>query len=203
MIHETIITTCTREGTPHVAPMGMRFEQGLAVLAPFKPSRTLDNILATQSAVINFTTDVRIFAGCVTGAQRDWPTRAASRVNSVRLEQSLSHTELQLDHIADDPQRPVLHMRCVHTETHAPFGGFSRAQAAVVEGAILVSRLFMLPADKIDHEMAYLQIAIDKTAGPYERVAWDWITQAVEHFRATGEAVDKAPAPGIDPTHTT
>jgi hypothetical protein len=193
MIHETIITTASATGDPHTAPMGVRFEHGLAILAPFKPSRTLDNILATQSAVINFTTDVRVFAGCVTGTQRDWPTCAASIVNSVRLEQSLAHTELALDHIGDDPQRPVLHMRCVHSETHAPFAGFNRAQAAVVEGAILVSRLFMLPADKIDREMAYLQIAIDKTAGSYELVAWEWITAAVERFRVTGDAIDKDP----------
>ncbi|MBP0594108.1 DUF447 family protein [Paraburkholderia sp. LEh10] len=188
MIHETIITTASHDGVPHVAPMGVRFEQNLAILAPFRPSKTLDNIVATHAAVINFTTDVRVFAGCVTGAQREWPTRAASRVGSVRLQQSLAHTELTLDHMTDDPQRPVLHMRCVHSETHAPFGGFNRAQAAVVEGAILVSRLFMLPADKIDREMAYLQIAIDKTAGPDERVAWEWITAAVERFRATGGA---------------
>ncbi|ALL69858.1 DUF447 family protein (plasmid) [Paraburkholderia caribensis MBA4] len=86
-------------------------------------------------------------------------------------------------------------MRCVHTENHAPFSGFNRAQAAVVEGAILVSRLFMLPADKIDREMAYLQIAIDKTAGPDELAAWQWITAAVERFRATGDAADKKTAP--------
>ena len=86
-------------------------------------------------------------------------------------------------------------MRCVHTENHAPFTGFNRAQAAVVEGAILVSRLFMLPADKIDREMAYLQIAIDKTAGPDELTAWQWITAAVERFRTTGNAADKKTAP--------
>jgi hypothetical protein len=187
MIHETIITTATRDGTPHIAPMGVRFEQGLAILAPFRPSTTLDNILATQAAVINFTTDVRVFAGCVTGTQRDWPTVAASRVPAVRLAQSLAHTELTLAETLDDAQRPTLKMRCVHTETHAPFGGFNRAQAAVIEGAILVSRLFMLPADKIDREVAYLQIAIDKTAGPDEQTAWSWIIAAIERHR-TGAA---------------
>ena len=202
MIHETIITTCTIDGVPHTAPMGVRFdekEKGLAILSPFKPSRTLDNVLATRAAVINYTTDTRIFAGCVTGTQRDWPTCPATQVNSVRLKESLAHTELTLDHITDDPQRPVLHMRCVHAETHAPFAGFNRAQAAVVEGAILVSRLFMLPADKIDREMAYLQIAIDKTAGPDELTAWNWITAAVQRFRTTGDAADKKAEPS---THT-
>jgi hypothetical protein len=75
-------------------------------------------------------------------------------------------------------------MKCVYRETHAPFAGFNRAQAAVVEGAILVSRLFMLPADKVDREMAYLQIAIDKTAGDAERAAWDWLVAAVARHRA-------------------
>ncbi len=107
-------------------------------------------------------------------------------MNSVRLAGSLAHTELELDTLQDDKQRPVLRMRCVHSETHAPFAGFNRAQAAVVEGAILVSRLFMLPADKVDHEMAYLQIAIDKTAGEMEHAAWDWITAAVARHRAGG-----------------
>ncbi|CAB3753907.1 DUF447 domain-containing protein [Paraburkholderia solisilvae] len=185
MIHETIITTAARDGTPHIAPMGVRFEQGLAILAPFRPSTTLDNILATQAAVINFTTDVRVFAGCVTGTQRDWPTVAATRVPSVRLAQPLAHTELALAETLEDAQRPTLKMRCVHSETHAPFGGFNRAQAAVIEGAILVSRLFMLPADKVDREVAYLRIAIDKTAGPDELTAWSWILAAIDRYRAT------------------
>jgi hypothetical protein len=184
MIHETIVTTAARDGRPHIAPMGVRFEDGLAILAPFRPSTTLDNIVATRAAVINFTTDVRVFAGCVTGYSKDWPTLPATHVDSVRLSGSLAHMELELDTFQDDPQRPVLRMRNVHGETHAPFTGFNRAQAAVVEGAILVSRLFMLPAEKVDHEMAYLQIAIDKTAGEQERIAWDWITAAVARHRA-------------------
>ena len=56
-------------------------------------------------------------------------------------------------------------MARVHEVTHAPFIGFNRAQAAVIEGAVLVSRLHMLPRRRSTAEMAYLQIAIDKTAG--------------------------------------
>jgi hypothetical protein len=42
----------------------------------------------------------------------------------------------------------------------------------------------MLPADKIDAEFGYLQIAIDKTAGPKEREAWGWLSDAVAAHRA-------------------
>jgi uncharacterized protein len=183
MIFETIVTTSTPDGEPHIAPMGVRYEEGFAILSPFRPSVTLENIAATRSAVLNFTTDVRIFAGCVTRCATDWPTVAASRVASVRLAESLAHTELELERIDDDAERPVLRMRSVHTEQHEPYQGFNRAQAAVVEGAVLVSRLFMLPAEKVDREMAYLQIAIDKTAGERERTAWNWLVAAVARYR--------------------
>jgi hypothetical protein len=54
----------------------------------------------------------------------------------------------------------------------------------VLEAAILVSRLSMLPREKVDAEIAYLRIAIDKTAGPEEREAWDWLMDAVKQFYA-------------------
>ncbi len=168
--------------------MGVRYEDGFAILSPFRPSVTLDNILATRAAVLNFTTDVRVFAGCVTRTATDWPTVAASRVASVRLAESLAHTELELEQIDDDEKRPALRMRCVLNEQHEPFRGFNRAQAAVVEGAILVSRLFMLPAEKVDREIAYLQIAIDKTAGERERTAWEWLLAAVARYRESATA---------------
>ena len=75
-------------------------------------------------------------------------------------------------------------MARVHEVAHAPFIGFNRAQAAVIEGAVLVSRLHMLPPEKIDAEMGYLQIAIDKTASATEREAWAWLREAVERHRA-------------------
>lgn len=196
MIHETIVTTASLDGQPHIAPMGVRRDGDCVILAPFKPSSTLGNIVETGVAVVNYTTDVRIFAGCVTRTQTDWPTVRATRIAGVRLAAPLAHDELELEDISDDAQRPELKMRRVHHETHAPFTGFNRAQAAVVEGAILVSRLFMLSADKIDAEMAYLQIAIDKTAGDAERVAWGWLVAAIARHRATANAGTLQPTSG-------
>lgn len=67
----------------------------------------------------------------------------------------------------------------VHSAAHQPFIGYNRAQAAVLEGAILSTRLHMLEPDKVLTEMAYLAIAIGKTAGPREREAWGWIEDKV------------------------
>ncbi len=187
MIYETVVTTVDREGRAHLAPMGVRYAGRQVVLMPFKPSTTLDNVLATGCAVLNLLTDVRVFAGCVTG-RRDWPLQPADTVPGVRLEAALAHAELRLAAQHDDAQRPVLTLDRVHEATHAPFAGFNRAQAAVIEGAVLISRLHMLPKEKVDTEMAYLQIAIDKTAGPAEHEAWGWLRQAEAAHRETRPA---------------
>lgn len=192
MIYETLVTTVAADGTVHCAPMGAQYAGDEVVLMPFRPSTTLDNILAGGCAVLNLSTDVRIFAGCVTG-RREWPTLPAERIAGRRLSAALAHVELRLLRCDDDPQRPLLRMGRVWEGTHGAFPGFNRAQAAVIEGAVLVSRLRMLPPDKVDRELAYLQIAIDKTAGPAELEAWSWLTGAVAAFRA-GPADAKAAA---------
>jgi hypothetical protein len=182
-IYETVITTVVPDGRVHIAPMGVRYAGEQVVLMPFKPSTTLANVLATRHAVLNVVTDTRVFAGCVTG-RRNWPTVAAECIAGQRLACALSHLELELVEHVDDAQRPVLRLARVHAATHAPFIGLNRAQAAVVEGAVLVSRLHMLPMEKIESEMKYLQIAIDKTATAAEHEAWGWLRDAMAAHRA-------------------
>ena len=184
LIFETVVTTCSPAGVVHVAPMGVRYVGRDVVLMPFRPSTTLANIEASGRAVLNLLTDVRVFAGCVTG-RREWPTVALAGAAGARLACALGHVELRLVEQRDDTQRPVLRLSREHEAQHAPFIGFNRAQAAVVEGAVLVSRLRMLPADKVDAEMHYLQIAIDKTAGAPELEAWGWLQQAVLAHRTS------------------
>jgi hypothetical protein len=182
MIFETIVTTVAQGAHIHIAPMGIREQDGVIVLAPFRPSATLENLLASRCAVVNYSDDVRVFAGCLTG-RRDWPVVPAEKIACVRLQSSLAHAELEVDRIEDDEVRPRLLCRRIHEQSHAPFRGFNRAQAAVLECAILVSRLHMLPREKIEAELKYLNIAIEKTAGPNEREAWEWLNAGIQqHF---------------------
>ncbi len=181
MIRECIVITQSRAGAVHIAPLGLIEEGEHLVIAPFRPSLTLDNLRENPFAVVNYTDDVLVFAGCLTG-RREWPTRPATKVPGAVLEHALAHAELQVVAVAEDEQRPRFRCAVIHEENHRPFHGFNRAQAAVVEAAILVSRLHMLPPDKIEREIGYLQIAIDKTAGPRERQAWDWLMERIaEH----------------------
>jgi uncharacterized protein len=180
MIRESIVTTLGPDGGVHIAPIGVIVEAQGLVIAPFRPSATLDNRLARKAAVVNYTDDVRVFAGCITGRKRDWPTRPAERVQGAVLDAALAHEELELAVVREDSQRPRLICRTLWVATHAPFRGFNRAQSAVIEAAILASRLSMLPREKIEREIAYLTIGLEKTAGPREREAWGWLMEMID-----------------------
>ncbi len=181
MITESIITTVNDDGTAHIAPMGVIWREDRPVLAPFRPSTTLANLERSGAAVINFTDDVRIFAGGVTG-RRDWPVVPVDKIAGLRLQAALTHLEIVVEVLEGDDARPHFICRIVADGVHGRFAGFNRAQAAVVEAAILVSRLHMLPHEKIEREMEYLAIAVGKTAGPREAEAWEWITQHIAAF---------------------
>jgi len=182
MILETIVTTRDETGRDHIAPMGIRREGGFIVLSPFRPSATLEHVLREDCAVVNYTDDVRVFAGCLTGRYA-WPTLPVEHLPCRRLAAALAHSEVRLERVQEDPTRPRLYCREVAHVTHAAFAGFNRAQSAVIEAAILVSRLHMLPREKVDSEMAYLAIGLEKTAGPRELEAWGWLEARIREFR--------------------
>lgn len=183
MIQETIVTTQNTAGKTHIAPMGIHVQADEFIILPFRPSTTLNNLLATKVAVINYCDDVRIFAGCITG-KRDWPLIASEKISGQVLQAALAHTEVELVRVEEDATRPKLFCRAVHSVNHAPFQGFNRAQYSVLELAILVSRLSMLPLAKIQAELDYLSIGFNKTAGTREQEAWEWLIPVVNKHLA-------------------
>jgi uncharacterized protein len=174
LIREAIVTTVNALGEPHLAPLGLIAEGEGWILAPFHPSATLDNLRQAPFAVANLTDDVRVFAGCLTG-RRNWPLTPAAVVAAPRLTATLSHLELVVVDVRENELRPRFVCRVVHRASHAPFQGFNRAQAAVIEGAVLVSRLHLLPRAEVEAELARLEITVGKTAGAAEAEAWSWL----------------------------
>jgi len=182
MIQEVIVSTQNTEGVPHIAPMGIHINNDEIIILPFRPSTTLNNILQSKYAVINYCDDVRVFAGCLTG-KRNWPLTKTENNKGHFLSSALAHKELELVRIEDDETRPKLYCKAVNSVNHAPFQGFNRAQYSVLEAAILVSRLKMLPIEKIQSEIDYLSIGLDKTAGDKELEAWGWLMTLIEKHK--------------------
>ena len=180
LIYETVVTTVAADGKPHVAPMGVRYAQA---------RRRADAVPAVDDARQHRgdrlrgaepLTDVRVFAGCVTGRgatgrlrppsrQRrspacGWPARSA--MSSCGWSSS-----------SDDPQRPVLRHGARRTRRSTRrSSAFNRAQAAVLEGAVLVSRLHMLPRRQ-DRPPRWpiCRSRSTRPPAPHEREAWGWL----------------------------
>ena len=191
LIREVVVTTVNARGEPHIAPLGIIAEGERWILAPFHPSTTLENLRQAPFAVANLTDDVRVFAGCLTG-RRDWPLAAATMVAAPRLARTLAHLELVVVEVREDALRPRFVCRVAHHAQHAPFEGFNRAQSAVIEGAVAVSRLHMLPRAEVEAELARLEIVVGKTAGAAEAEAWGWLKEKAAQFfarDAAGESV--------------
>jgi len=186
LIHEAILTTLDEHGAPHVAPLGLIADGEDVVLAPFHPSATLRNLRANPFAAASFPDDARVVAGCLTG-RRDWPLAPCETIAAPRLADALTHLELVVTQTRDDATRPRFRCRVAHRQGHKPYPGFTRAFAAVVEGAVLISRLRMTPRAEMEPELARLAIIVEKTAGPAEREAWGWLAQAAQaHWRGQG-----------------
>ncbi len=178
-IDEVIVTTLSEQGEAHSAPMGISYIDEQVLIQPFKPSSTYDNLKRHRHCTINYIDDVRVFAGALTG-RRSWPTLPCEKIEGEYLEQALAHAELDIILFEDKDPRARFTGRIIHEVTHAPFRGFNRAQNAVIEAAVLTSRLNMLPKAKVQQEINYLRIAIEKTAGEREREAWGWLMDKIE-----------------------
>ncbi len=178
-IHEVIVTTINEDGQPHSAPMGISEVNAHILIKPFKPSSTYDNLKQHRQCTINYTDDVRVFAGSLTG-RRSWDMLPCQQIEGFYLSQALAHTELEIVSFDDGGPRASFKGAIVCDVNHSPFRGFNRAQSAVIDAAVLVSRLKMLPEEKIQQEISYLSIAIEKTAGPRELEAWGWLMTKVK-----------------------
>jgi hypothetical protein len=181
-IVETIVTTMNASGEPYIAPLGLIQDGPHWIVAPFKPSRTLENLRMHPFAVASHTDDVRVFAGGVTG-RKLWPLEVAKKIKGYRLADCVTHWEMKVERFFEDDQRPRFACSIVHTQTHKAWEGFNRAQAAVLELAVLTTRLNMLPPEKVENELKYLDIAISKTAGPREEEAWEWLMEKINAWR--------------------
>jgi hypothetical protein len=192
LIIETIVTTTDTRGQPHVAPLGLIADGDHWIVAPFAPSRTLDNLRAVPFACASHTDDVRLFAGGVTG-RKAWPLVPARRVTGARLADCVSHDELSVVRVIENTDRPRFVCELVTHDEHRPWRGMNRARAAVIEAAILVSRLHMLAPAKVESEIAHLAVAVSKTAGPVELEAWGWLMERIDVWRREGAARETPP----------
>jgi uncharacterized protein len=181
-ILETVVTTINPDGSVNCAAMGVEWGEQRIVIKPFRGTRTLRNLRATEAAVVNLTDDILLFSQAALGDPRP-PTRSAADVEGAVLDDACSWREVRVESVDDGEPRARVTTVVVGGGTGREFLGFNRACHAVLEASILASRARLLPAEEIEAELRRLQVLVDKTAGPREREAMAYVIKALARAR--------------------
>ncbi len=175
MILEALVTTLDPDGAAHLAPMGPRVSVDFArfTLRPFPTSHTYQNLLRHGEGVLHITDDALLLARAAIGAHEVPPVRAAERVRGFVLADCCRYFEFVVVAVDASAERVSIEAEVVYTGRVRDWFGFNRAKHAVVEAAILATRLHILPLSEVRAEFAKLRVIVGKTGGPDEHAAMD------------------------------
>ena len=177
-IIESVVTTINPDGSVNCGAMGVEWGARQIVIKPFRGTRTLRNLRANGAAVVNLTDDILLFSQAALGDPHP-PTRPAASFEGAVLDDACSWREVRVEAIDDSAQRARVSTVVVDGGSGREFLGFNRASHAVLEASILASRVRMLPAEEIRTELRRLQVLVDKTGGPREREAMEYVIEAL------------------------
>jgi uncharacterized protein len=185
MILETIVSTLDAAGRANFAPMGITLEGERIILRPFRGAATWKNLQEVGEGVVNFTDNVLLFARCAIGSEVP-PHRGARRVRGNVLLDVCYWKEFVIESRDLAEERARFSGRVVTEGRERDFIGFNRGKHAVIEASILATRLHLLGRERVLEEISRLRPLVDKTGGPGEREAFDFLSNHAREWRHAG-----------------
>jgi hypothetical protein len=186
LVLEGLVTTLDAGGSMHLAPMGPHVEPDFRhfQLRPFPTSQTYRNLQAFPEGVLHVTDDAMLLAQAAIG-QVPAPPRClpARQVRGFVLADACRALEFRAVEFDASEQRVRIDCEVVHAQSLRDFFGFNRAKHAVVEAAILATRVHLRPPAEILAEFAKLALLVDKTGSDREHEALALLTRFVESAR--------------------
>ncbi len=183
MIIEGVLTTENSDGSPHVAPLGPVVDEQLNnwILRPYQSSTTFQLLRHHERCVFHVVDDVLLIAKLVLGdCPKDLPF---VRHDGGWILQSACHWyRLRVQDWNIEQSRAEATAIREASGRLREFWGWNRAKHAVLEAAILLTRLELLDLDVIVAQWQALGSAVRKTAGEQEQLAWDLLTQRLLAF---------------------
>lgn len=179
---EGIVTTLNGDGSPHIAPMGPIVDREFTrlLLRPFRTSTTYQNLKRSGEGVLHVTDDVDLFARAAVG-QLDKlpPLTPAKTIEGMILADACRWYAFRIDTLDDDEERTAIVAQVVDSGRLRDFFGFNRAKHAIIEAAILATRIEFLEPAHILAEFDRLAAPVSKTGGHAERNAFEFLRQYV------------------------
>lgn len=176
LLIEGVVTSTNPDGATNTAPMGLIVDADWrrVLLRPYQPSRTFDNVTRTGRCVLNITDDVELIAAAALGElPPDRPALSPTPCGRGRyLADACRWYSLEVVSVDDSRQRSEILCRVADSGRLRDFVGFNRAKHAVIEAAILATRVGLLGRGAVRQQIAALAPAVEKTGGPAERRAF-------------------------------
>jgi hypothetical protein len=197
LLIEGVVTTLNDDGTPHIAPMGpiVDADFNVLLLRPFRTSTTYQNLKRSRQGVFHVTDDVELLARAAVG-QLDTrpPLRRAAAIDGVVLDDACRWYAFRVESLDDAEERTRFVARVCDRGFQREFVGFNRAKHAVVESAILATRIGLLDAAFIRGEFTRLSAFVDKTGGQQERRAFAFLQEYIaEHLPGVSPSSEELP----------
>ncbi|MCP4509667.1 MAG: DUF447 family protein [Fuerstiella sp.] len=190
MIVEGLLTSTNADGKINVAPMGpiVRGDFESLLLRPFRGSTTYANLIETRTAVFHVVDRVGVIArAAVSRLDRLPDTVAATAVSGAVLVDCCRWFEVKIRDVDITNERSEMQAEVVYAGQRRPYFGLNRARHAVIEAAILATRVHLVPRDEIESALQMLAPAVARTGGPEETDAFDMLQRHIElHY--VGEA---------------
>lgn len=193
MILEGIINTTNADGSVNISPMGpvVDTEMRRMALRPFPSSTTCVNLRREGHAVFHVVDNVELLArAAIDRFDAPPPLLSMDEVPVPVLADACRWYAIEVREIDDSEPRVLFECEVVARGRLRDFFGFNRAKHAVIEGAILATRLHILPVQEIREEFERLAVLVQKTAGPQEQKAFDLLRHYIEEQAAHVEAVE-------------
>jgi len=182
------VTTVSDEGEMNLAPMGPMVDEAMTtlVLRPFQTSTTFRNLMQRPEGVFHVTDDVLMLAQAAVGRIDPLPLMVDAEVVSGQVVANACRWyEFRIEEADTSSERSVLTARIVHSGRTRDYFGLHRARHAVLEAAILATRVHLLEVEDIRSQIDQLGIIVEKTAGPTEQRAFDLIRDYVAEAHAS------------------
>ncbi len=186
MILESLVTTVDAAGQVNLAPMGPHVDEGQTsfVLKPFATSRTHANLRATGLAVVHVTDDSALIARAAIDEVRTLPPlRPARTAGCFVLEDCCRWFVLRVLRWEGTVERPAAICEVIEHGSERDFWGFCRAKHAVLEAAILATRVHLFDRVELKSELARLLPLVEKTGGVAEREAFAMLGRYIDAWQ--------------------
>lgn len=177
---EGIVTSENEGGTTHIAAMGPRVDWPTKriLLRPFQSSTTYSNLLRSGRGILHVTDDVLLMSRAAIGKlPNDTPTVPGPDGFPNRLADCVRWYAFVVDSIDDSQDRTEIQCHVAAEGNIRDFFGFNRARHAIIEAAILATRLHLISMEKVMDDFAHFATIVDKTAGDTERQAFAELQQ--------------------------